>query len=145
MKKLIILSVVVGIVGFLWWSFKPELEIIPLDGSNDDLGGASFEVNKNVITIVDDATAIKEIIYQNNIFSPATVNIGIGEKIKFINRYTAPIRISSDPHPVHTSFSEFDSGNLKSGESYEFIFSKSMTLEYHNHFNSSATGRVIVR
>ena len=133
----------VGAVAFLWWSFKPEIEIVPAGANEEDRAGAAIEITKNPILIVDRAPA-KEVVYQNNSFSPATLTIKAGDRVVFINRHTAPIRISANPHPIQTSFREFDSDTLAPGESYEFTFSEKMTLNYHNHFNPGVEGKIVV-
>ncbi len=141
MKKTIILLVIVGAVGFLWWSFKPELEIVP---AGSEGGGAVIEITKNPVTIVDKVSPVKEVIYQNNALSPATLTVKVGDMVRFVNRHVAPIRIASNPHPIHTSFGDFESDTLAPGESYEFTFTKKMTLDYHNHFNPGVGGKIVV-
>lgn len=139
--------VIVGVVAFLWWSFRPQVEVVPGGAENEELSGASIEIKKNSIVIggAPEVPRSNEVIYQNNIFSPATLNVAPGAKVTFVNRHVGPIRISSNPHPIHTSFREFDSDTLQPGESYQFIFGKTMTLEYHNHFNPGAMGKIVVK
>jgi plastocyanin len=140
MKKLLILLVVVGALAFLWWSFKPEIEIEPAGNSL----GAGIEINKNPIVIGGPAVAAKEVVYANNALAPAELRVKAGDRVIFRNNHVSVIRLSSDPHPIHTSFREFDSDTLQPGETYEFVFMKPMTLEYHNHFNPGVGGKIIV-
>ncbi len=137
MKKIIIILVVVGVVAFLWWSFKPEISIEPADSQSE----ASAPFISGDVVVVTDARVI---VYENNAFSPAELKIKVGDRVIFTNKHVAPIRIASNPHPVHTSFREFDSDTLASGETYEFTFKTSMTLNYHNHFNPGVGGKIVV-
>ncbi len=84
------------------------------------------------------------VTYVNNAFSPASLSVAVGSTVQFVNGGTSNIRIPSGPHPVHTSFPEFDSDTLAPGESYSFTFTNPMTLKYHNHYNPDAKGQVVV-
>lgn len=140
MKKLFILLVVVGVVAFLWWSFKPEIEIEPAG----NLSGTGIEISKNPVTITEKSALERIVVYANNAFAPAELKVKAGERVVFRNDHVAAVRLSSNPHPIHSSFREFDSDTLQPGETYEFVFTKSMTLEYHNHFNPGVGGKIIV-
>lgn len=149
MKKLIILLLIAGVTAFLWWSFKPEISIEPVSGLPNSVGtDPSIKVNRNPIVITDKAVspaAAKVVVYENSAFTPAVLTISVGDKVIFKNNHIAPIRLASNPHPIHTSFPEFDSDTLAPGESYEFTFGKPMTLSYHNHFNPVIGGKIIVQ
>lgn len=84
------------------------------------------------------------VAYENNAFNPGVLNVKAGTTVTFRNNGVSAIRIPSGPHPVHTSFPEFDSDTLQPGESYNFTFTNPMTLKYHNHYNPEAKGQVIV-
>ena len=86
-----------------------------------------------------------DVTYENNSFSPSLITISQGTNVRFVNRSTADIRISSNPHPTHTSYPDLESGRLAPGENYQIIFEEAMTVNYHNHFNPSATGKIIVK
>lgn len=85
-----------------------------------------------------------EVLYQNHSFTPAALKIKVGEKVTFTNKHVAAIRLASNPHPIHTSRSDFDSDTLDPGASYTFTFSQAGTLNYHNHFNPSVAGQIII-
>ncbi len=130
MKKL---SVLVAVVVVAWLGdsvLYPRQKPPPPVGSNP---------------VAAPAPSAKEMVtYENNAFNPSTLTVKAGTTVTFVNNGASPIRIPSGPHPVHTSFSEFDSDTLAPGESYDFTFVNPMTLQYHNHFNPGATGQVIV-
>lgn len=85
------------------------------------------------------------VVLGNSGFTPATVTIKVGEKVVWKNQSGEPATVSSDPHPVHTNYPPLNLGNFKDGESHELIFTETGTYGYHNHFNSSQKGTVIVK
>ncbi|MEK7192146.1 MAG: hypothetical protein AAB646_01360 [Patescibacteria group bacterium] len=89
--------------------------------------------------------AIVTILYQNNAFNPAIVQMKAGDTVEFFNNHIAPIRIHSGPHPIHTSYPELASGSLEPGESYQFTADRAGIIGYHNHFHPSAAGEIIVK
>jgi len=85
------------------------------------------------------------VVLGNSGFTPATVTIKVGEKVVWKNESGEPATVSSDPHPVHTNYPPLNLGNFKDGENLELIFTEAGTYGYHNHFNSSQKGTVIVK
>ena len=92
--------------------------------------------------------------YTDSGFSPSTITITLGTTVKFQNNASVAMRVSSNPHPVHTSYpttggcvgSTFDScANIAPGSSWSFTFDKAGTWGYHNHLNPGETGTVIVQ
>lgn len=77
-------------------------------------------------------------------FSPSTITIKKGTKVVWINNSGKTATVDSNPHPVHTSFPEMNLGTFGDGEKIEFVFEKPGTYNYHNHFQSSQGGTVIV-
>lgn len=54
------------------------------------------------------------------------------------------MRISLNPHPIHTSYPKLESGTIEPGASYTFTASEKTTINYHNHFNPGVGGQIIV-
>lgn len=78
-------------------------------------------------------------------FSPATLTVKKGSTVTWTNSGGAKVWIASDPHPIHNAYPGFDSGtDLGAGESYAFTFEKAGSWSYHNHFNPTVKGTVIV-
>ena len=78
-------------------------------------------------------------------FSPATLTVKKGTKVTWTNSGSAKVWIASDPHPVHNGYPGLDSGtDLRTGESFSFTFDKAGSWGYHNHFNPTIKGTVIV-
>lgn len=83
-------------------------------------------------------------------FSPATLTVsarsGSGATVTFTNMDSAPHRIASDPHPVHTGLAGFDALNdILPGGTYVFTFVKAGTFGYHDHLHPFVKGTVIVQ
>jgi len=72
---------------------------------------------------------------KNFAFSPATVNVPVG----------ATVRWKNDDSVAHTVTSKgFDSGNLDSGRSFSFTFTKSGSYAYVCTYHQGMTGTVVV-
>jgi len=86
------------------------------------------------------------ITYTDSGFVPTTVTINIGDSVVFKNESSRTFRPASDPHPVHTDLSGFDSDTAVAvGQSYTFTFNKSGSWGFHDHLDSGKKGTVVVR
>jgi len=84
--------------------------------------------------------------FDGKTFSPQNITIKAGETVKFINKSDSLMWVASNPHPIHTDYSEFDNREeIGQGESYEFTFTQVGNWKYHNHRNSSQVGTVVVK
>jgi hypothetical protein len=63
---------------------------------------------------------------ENNAYSPASLEVSVGDTVTWTNMDTAPhtVTVTSGPE-------KFDSGNLQKGESFSFTFSKAGTYAYY--------------
>lgn len=78
-------------------------------------------------------------------FAPAVITVKVGDTVTWTNGAANPVRIASNPHPVHTDYPGFDSGSaIDQGMTYSFTFTKPGSWGYHNHFSPSVQGTVIV-
>jgi plastocyanin len=72
---------------------------------------------------------------KNFAFSPATINVPVG----------ATVRWKNDDSVAHTVTSKgFDSGNLDSGRSFTFTFTKSGSYSYVCTYHQGMSGTVVV-
>jgi len=92
-------------------------------------------------TTVEESATITE---TTNGFEPATITIKAGEKVTWMNKTGGDISIDSDPHPIHTSYAPLNLGAVKDGASTSLTFDKPGIYNYHDHFDSSRRGKVIV-
>ncbi len=91
------------------------------------------------------ATSVSQIDMTASGFSLANITVKQGTTVTFKNMDTSPHRPASDPHPTHTVLPDFDSKQpVAAGGSYTYTFTKVGTWSYHDHFNPSMRGSVIV-
>lgn len=87
-----------------------------------------------------------EITYTANGFSPAVLNIAAGDTVVFANKSGESFRPASNPHPMHSDYSEFDArAKIDNEKTYEFTFTKPGAWGYHDHLNSKMMGVVVVK
>jgi len=137
---IIILILVVVVLGFIFFGGGEETTTEPSPIASEP---APLETEPEG-TVVPRPQNVVTVTYQNNAFSPGTVSIGVGDTVIFENKHSAPVRISSNPHPIHTSHPDLESGSVPPSQTYEITFDEAVTVNYHNHFNPGATGRIIV-
>lgn len=70
-------------------------------------------------------------------FEPKEVTVKVGQTVVFVTDIKA--RISSDPHPVHTSNQELNLPETQPGQSVTITPTKTGTFGVHNHLNDSQT------
>lgn len=86
-----------------------------------------------------------QITYTDNGFSPASINIKLGEAVSWKNDSSDLMWVASVIHPTHLEYPGFDQlkGSEK-GTTYSFKFEKVGTWKFHNHLNPGITGKVVV-
>jgi plastocyanin len=88
---------------------------------------------------------VVEVDYDGTAFTPSTVTIKANDYVLFKNKSTVNFWPASDPHPTHTGYPGFDAGkSIAPGGRYTFQFTKIGSWGYHNHFNPSIRGTVVV-
>jgi plastocyanin len=74
-------------------------------------------------TVGTNPASKNEILIQSNSFSPDNLSIKVGDTVTWTNK-------DSYNHTVTAKNGEFDSGNMASGGTFSFTFSKEGTYEY---------------
>lgn len=95
-------------------------------------------------TPAEQAEVAATITYSSDGFSPASVTVGSGQSIKFVNDSDSVAEPSSDPHPTHTSNPELNVGDIQPGESGTITVVTKGTWGMHNHYNPSHKTTVTV-
>lgn len=86
-----------------------------------------------------------KVVYTNEGYSPARLEVPLGARVAFVNSADIPMWTASDPHPVHSDYSDFDpKKDYLKGEVYTFQFSKAGTFAFHNHEKSLHRGIIRV-
>ncbi len=118
--------------------FKTEIERIKQDTQSKKTS-LKQDIKKSMPQVY------KIVLYSADGFLPASVTIKPGEKIVFRNQSDVSMWVASDPHPVHSSYQEFDAlKGYSAGEQYSFTFMQKGTWTYHNHLNPSHVGTIMV-
>jgi plastocyanin len=84
------------------------------------------------------------ITYNGNEFSPASTTINVGETVKIVNDSDNVLFFASDEHPTHQDNSELNVGDIEPGSSATVTITATGTWGYHDHYNASAGGEIIV-
>ncbi|QQG50206.1 MAG: cupredoxin domain-containing protein [Candidatus Berkelbacteria bacterium] len=139
MKTLIWVVVILVLIIAAWFLFgnKNNDSSSNDDVSNQQSGTASQD---------DGSVAVERTIaYTDNGFSPDSATVKAGTKVIFRNDSSNPLWVASDPHPTHTGMPGLDAGkNLAKGESFSFTFNEVGAWGYHNHSDTSDTGKITV-
>lgn len=98
------------------------------------------------IILTPQAWAVTYLVtYQNNIFTPSSVNIVSGDTVIWQNLNSGGIlELASDPHPLHTNYPPLNLGMVLTGGSAQLVFNQTGNYSFHNHLLPSATGSVAV-
>lgn len=83
------------------------------------------------------------VTYTNEGFQPATLEVGVGAMVHFVNESDTSMWVASDSHPAHDILPTFD--QFKTGDMFMYIFEESGTWEYHDHLNPTAVGKITVK
>lgn len=126
------------------------------DNATEDSPDVFIEVG-DATDSIDTTGEIIVVTYNKDGFSPKEINISKGQTVRFVNESQGNMWVGSAMHPDHmvysgtslkdhcpdTSGTAFD--QCESGDMYEFTFTKTGQLGYHNHMNPSDFGKVIVK
>ncbi len=159
MKKTLLTIVVLVVVVVGWMLSRNKIDVVvnnptPIVSSTptplvspESTVSPSPVISKNVI------------IYTDSGYTSSTLKIKKGETVVWKNQSSSGMWTASAVHPTHTVYpgtnlancgtpagsNQFDACNgIASGQSWSFKFDNLGTWGYHNHLNSSHTGKVVV-
>jgi len=96
----------------------------------------------------------KIITYNNDGFSPKSLEINKGDIVNFINNSPNPFWPAASFHPTHANYpvgggcigSAFDAcKDIAPGGSWQFTFDIEGTYGYHDHLKASNFGTIVVK
>ena len=119
------------------WFFAKNRSNPTLEGAQPTSETQTLEEQQEPNAFVNEVTAT------SNNFNPATIIVKKGTTVTW-KVANGSVLVVSDPHPAHTGLPGFESGELKAGDTYSFIFGKAGSFGYHNHLNPSGIGTVNV-
>lgn len=132
MKKILLVLLALVLVGggIYWFVTK-----------GDSTKEATKETKK--LTTSDVITKVL-ITYTDDGFVPSEYISGVGASLTVQNDSSSDVDFESDDHPTHTKNSELNVGTVKSGESKTIKLTEKGEWGFHNHLNSSHTGKITV-
>lgn len=77
-------------------------------------------------------------------FSPAILTVKTGTRVIWANKTGGDISVNSAEHPTHRLFPELNLGHIPNDSNGSVVFDKPGTYKYHDHYNPSRTGTVVV-
>lgn len=75
---------------------------------------------------------------------PDTLTIKTGEKVVWRNESGENATVDSSEHPTHLDYPPLNLGSFGDGETLELTFDEAGTYNFHNHFDDSQNGTIIV-
>lgn len=78
-------------------------------------------------------------------FSPQTLTISAGTRVIWLNQSGKTVTVNSAVHPTHLVYPPLNLGAFPNGSSVQLVFSKPGAYQYHNHYDPSQTGTIIVK
>ncbi len=78
-------------------------------------------------------------------FAPQTLTIKAGTMVTWVNTSGSEATVNSDPHPAHTAYPPLNLGQFNDGDSLHLLFNKPGRYGYHNHFDATQTGTIMVQ
>lgn len=93
--------------------------------------GAMME-EKNTVTLT------------KNGFNPQILTIKAGTKVTWLNKSGGVATVDSANHPTHLVYPALNLGKFNDGESLSLTFDKTGAYRYHDHFNPSRFGTIVV-
>ena len=78
-----------------------------------------------------------KIVIVNFAFNPGTVAVPVGTTVKWTNE-------ASTTHTITSDGGDWDSGELKSGQSFSHTFTQTGSFSYHCSIHTSMKGTIVV-
>lgn len=98
-----------------------------------------------IVEVIPEPEFEYEVQYTAEGYSPNVLEVEIGSRVAFHNMSDIPMWTASDPHPVHSDFSDFDAQRgYGVGETYIYQFQNVGTFGFHNHMKSLHRGVIRV-
>jgi plastocyanin len=111
------------------------------DSSTDDTTATTSASGTTDTTASSAAGETVEVDIKNFVFSPATLNVKVGQTVKWTNNDSATHTVTSGAN--RTSDGKFDK-TLAPGESYEWTFKAAGTVDYYCKPHQNMNAKVVV-
>lgn len=78
-------------------------------------------------------------------FTPKTVTIHPGARVQWVNNSGMAATVNSNPHPSNSDYRPLNLGEFQNGQTVQLVFPQKGTYGYHNYYNPSETGTIVVQ
>lgn len=112
-----------------------------LAGNKTDTATSQDTANPTVTTAANPSV---NVILTNSGFTPKEITVKTGTSVSWINKSGKSATVSSDDHPTHKLFPFLNLGEFSDSSSLQIVFDKPGTYTYHDHYNASSVGTVVV-
>lgn len=102
------------------------------------------QTNNSKITSAAQLPKETVITLSKNGFSPSQITIKTGTTILWKNESGKPETVNSDNYPTNQLHKELNFGVFADGSSVVYTFNKAGTYGYHNQFNHTQAGKIVV-
>jgi len=99
---------------------------------------ANSNANQNSNGNTNTAAKVTDATIKNMAFSPAQITVAAGSTVNWTNQ-------DSTAHTVTADNGQFSSGNLSSGDSFQFTFKTPGTYAYHCGIHPNMQGTIVVK
>lgn len=112
-----------------------------IQGKNKPTSTTKSQTNAPAQVVAPESTTV---LLTAKGYEPAEIKIKAGSQVIWTNKSGNTATVNSDNHPAHLLWPFLNLGAFKDGETVTVIFDKAGTYTYHNHFNSTQKGTVVV-
>lgn len=126
--------------------FSKKTTPLPTTNSTDQIIQPTSAAAQNITPSESDSIQVSQaaVILLKTGFEPENVKIKSGTKIVWTNKSGDKATVSSDDHPTHLLYPELNLGQFADGTTLQLTFTKSGTYTYHDHFNPTRRGTIVV-
>lgn len=78
-------------------------------------------------------------------FDPKEVTVTKGSTVVWTNKSGQSATVNSADHPTHLLYPALNLGEFADGQTLQLMFNDAGTFGYHNHYNPSVYGKIIVK
>lgn len=142
-SKVIITTIIIVVVVLGGWWLIASMSNTGNNSSNDTTNGGG-ETSNGTNEPGESQEVAATIAYDGTNFTPATITVQTGDTIEVKNDSENVMYFASDKHPIHLDNSELNVGDIQPGSSAIITVTSQGTWGYHDHYNASAGGEIIV-
>ena len=134
----------IGIVGVVVVLVVAVVIVVSTKSSAPANTPAAANPSPTVTQATEEKSSSTDVTVTANGFEPNDITIKAGDKVTWTNESGTKVTVTSAVHPTHLLWPFLNLGSFDNGQVVSVVFEKTGTYKYHNHFNASQVGTVIV-